>query len=84
MGLVTGGMYSQLDLERVVHKGITIVGSGNYNAWVIPRVLEMLVRTKEKYPFHKLVSHKFKLEDINEAFRQAIEGSVIRAGVVPG
>jgi Zn-dependent alcohol dehydrogenase len=46
-------------------------------------VMEMLVRTKDKYPFHKLVSHKFKLEDINEAFKQSIEGKVIRAGIVP-
>ena len=83
MGLVTGGMYSQLDMERVVHRGITVIGSGNYRAWVIPKVLEMLVRTKDKYPFSKLISHKFKLEDLNEAFKQSIEGKVIRAGLVP-
>lgn len=73
MGLVTGGMYSKLDMERVIHKSITIIGSGNYKAWVIPKVLELLVRTIDKYPFHKLISHKFRLEDINEVFRQSIE-----------
>src|SRR5687768_6440100 len=64
MGLVTGGLISHLDMEKVVHKGLTIVGSGNYKAWVMPKVLDLLVRTRDKYPFDKLVSHKFKLEDI--------------------
>ena len=84
MGLVTGGLISHLDMEKVVHKGLTIVGSGNYKAWVMPKVLDLLVRTRDKYPFDKLVSHIFKLEDINEGIRQSIEGKVIRAGVVPG
>jgi len=84
MGLVTGGLISNLDLEKVVHKGLTIVGSGNYKAWVLPKVLDLLVRTGDKYPFDKLVSHKFKLEDVNEGIQLSIEGKVIRAGVVPG
>jgi len=64
--------------------GLTIVGSGNYKAWVLPKVLDLLVRTRDKYPFDKLVSHKFKLEDVNEGIQLSIEGKVIRAGVVPG
>jgi threonine dehydrogenase-like Zn-dependent dehydrogenase len=83
MGLVTGGLISHIDMEKVVHKGLTIVGSGNYKAWVMPKVLDMLVRTREKYPFDKLVSHKFKLADINEGIQGSLGGRVIRAGVVP-
>jgi threonine dehydrogenase-like Zn-dependent dehydrogenase len=83
MGLVTGKLFSQIDMEPVVHKGLTIVGSANYKPWVMPKVLEFLARTREKYPFEKLVSHKFKLEDVNEGIRKSIAGEVIRAGVVP-
>ena len=84
MGLVTGGLISHLDMEKVVHKGLTIVGSGNYKSWVMPKVLDLLVRTKDKYPFDKLVSHKFKLSDVNEGIRMSLEGRVVRAGLVPG
>src|SRR5262245_44578875 len=84
MGLVTGGLISHIDMEKVVHKGLTIVGSGNYKAWVMPKVLDLLVRTRDKYRFDKLVSHKFKLENINEGLQQSLAGKVIRAGVVPG
>jgi threonine dehydrogenase-like Zn-dependent dehydrogenase len=84
MGLVTGGLYSQIDMEKVVHKGLTIVGSANYKPWVLPKVLEFLVRTRDKYPFDKLVSHKFRLEDVNEGIQQSLAGKVVRAGLVPG
>jgi L-iditol 2-dehydrogenase len=83
MGLVTGGLFSQIDMEPVVHKGLTIVGSANYKPWVMPKVLEFLVRTREKYPFDKLVSHKFSLEDVNTAIQQSLRGKVVRAGLVP-
>jgi len=83
MGLVTGGLISHLDMEKVVHKALTIVGSGNYAPWTMPKVLDMLVRTRDKYPFDKLVSHKFKLAEINEAIQQSLAGKVVRAGIVP-
>jgi threonine dehydrogenase-like Zn-dependent dehydrogenase len=83
MGLVTGGLISHLDMEKVVHKGLTIVGSGNYKSWVMPKVLDLLVRTKDRYPFDRLVSHKFKLSDVNEGIRMSLEGKVVRAGLVP-
>ena len=83
MGLVTGGLFSQIDMEKVVHKGLTIVGSANYKPWVMPKVLEFLARTREKYPFEKLVSHKFRLEDANEGIQQSLAGKVVRAGLVP-
>src|SRR5215831_5435636 len=74
MGLVTGGLISHLDMEKVVLKGLTIVGSGNYKSWVMPKVLDLLVRTRDKYPFDKLVSHKFKLDNINEGIQRSLEG----------
>jgi Zn-dependent alcohol dehydrogenase len=70
-------------MEKVVHKGLTIVGSGNYKSWVMPKVLDLLVRTKDRYPFDRLVSHKFKLSDVNEGIRMSLEGKVVRAGLVP-
>jgi Zn-dependent alcohol dehydrogenase len=52
--------------------------------------LDFLVRTKDKYPHNDVVSHKFKLEDINNAFENsewAHEGAatkVNRGVIVPG
>jgi Zn-dependent alcohol dehydrogenase len=40
-------------------------------------------RTLKKYPWEKVVSHKFPLEEINEAFAQQDKGHVTRAAIVP-
>ena len=39
-----------------------------YSPWLLPVALDMLERTKDRYPLTKLMSHTFSLEDINEAF----------------
>jgi Zn-dependent alcohol dehydrogenase len=43
----------------------------HYNPWIVPAALDFLVRTKEKYPLAKLVSHSFPLREINKAFELA-------------
>ncbi|GAB6194661.1 hypothetical protein JCM39068_44190 [Desulfocastanea catecholica] len=48
----------------------------------MPKVLDFMARTGNKYPFNKIISHKFKLEQIEEAYKQMMEGKVVRAGVV--
>ena len=54
--------------------------------YALPEVEDdaMLSRTRNTYPFEKLVSHKFKLEDVNKGIQQSLEGKVVRAGLVPG
>jgi hypothetical protein len=39
-----------------------------YDPWVIPRALDFLTRTRESRPWHRILSHKYPLERINEAF----------------
>jgi Zn-dependent alcohol dehydrogenase len=52
-----------------------------YEQWVIPRALDFLVRTKGKYPFDRIISHTFPLEEINQAFDFARSGAPIRAAL---
>jgi Zn-dependent alcohol dehydrogenase len=44
---------------------------GNYDPWIIPAALDMLVRTRDKYPLSRVVSHSFPLAEINKAFEFA-------------
>ena len=82
IGLV-GPYTTTLGMGPFINKGIKLIGSANYEAWTMPKVMEFMARTKDKYPFDKVVSHKFKLEDVEEAYRQQIEGKVVRAGIIP-
>jgi Zn-dependent alcohol dehydrogenases, class III len=40
-------------------------------------------RTLKKYPWGRVVSHKYPLEQINEAFTEQDKGHVTRAAIVP-
>lgn len=71
----------------IVRASRTVRGVVVYDAWVVPRVLDWLVRVQEKYPFERLVSHTYPLEKINDAFRDADwaarQGGVTRAALAP-
>ena len=43
----------------------------HYDPWIIPVALDMFVRTRDKYPLSRVVSHSFPLAEINKAFEFA-------------
>ena len=72
---------AEISPTTVVRASRTIFGVVAYEKWVIPRALDLLVRTQAKYPYHKIVSHKFPLDQISEAFPLAAKREVIRVGI---
>lgn len=66
----------------LVHWNRRMVGVGGYQSWALRRGLELIARTKERYPWSEVLSHTFPLESINEAFEHADAGGAIRTGLV--
>ena len=60
-----------VDFNRILHGIKYIVPTSFYEPWLLPVALEMLERTKNRYPLTELVSHSFPLEDINRAFTES-------------
>ncbi len=83
IGNIRGGQGVELDPSSIIRGNRTIFGIGLYEPWALYRALELLERTKNKYPFHRVLSHTFKLEEINAAFELASQGKVTRASLVP-
>ena len=87
MGNIVPGVATEIVPHDAVRQPKTIRGVLAYDRWVIPRALDWVSRTREKYPFAKLVGARFPLEQINEAFEQAEwvagKGSVARTVIVP-
>jgi len=81
IGNINLGFPTEIDPGKVVRCSKTLKGIIVYEAWVIPRALDVLRRTRHKYPFHKIVSHKFPFENINEAFAFADKGKAIRVSL---
>lgn len=60
-----------LPATKVITQQIKWHGVTHYDPWIIPVALDMLVRTMDKYPLTKVVSHSYPLKDINKAFEFA-------------
>jgi threonine dehydrogenase-like Zn-dependent dehydrogenase len=53
---------------KVISQQIKWTGLMHYNPWIMPSALDLLVRTRDKYPLSKVVSHSFPLAEVNKAF----------------
>jgi putative phosphonate catabolism associated alcohol dehydrogenase len=60
----------------------TMIGIGGYDPETVALALSFLKRAKDRYPFDRIVSHKFKLDEIETAFEKAAKGEVVRASIV--
>jgi threonine dehydrogenase-like Zn-dependent dehydrogenase len=89
IGNIWPGSNVTFDLSRVLFNMSTIITMAHYDPYILSVALDFLARTKDKYPITKVVSHRFPLEKINEAFEQAEwlgkqkEALVTRAVLVP-
>jgi threonine dehydrogenase-like Zn-dependent dehydrogenase len=78
-----------LDMSKILWGVTKIVPTTHYDPYILPVALDFLVRTMDKYPLTKVMSHSFPLEQIKEAFEQAewagkAEGTAItRAFLTP-
>lgn len=79
-----------LDPAKLVFGNRRIVAMSHYHPRILPVALDFLVRTRNRYPFDQLLSHRFPLEQINEAFAQAEwarsaadPSKVVRAALAP-
>ena len=71
VGNVIPGSNVEVDFNRILHGIKYVVPTSYYEPWLLPVAVDLLERTKDRYPLAGLVSHSFPLEDINEAFRQS-------------
>jgi threonine dehydrogenase-like Zn-dependent dehydrogenase len=68
IGTISRGAKVELEPAQLVWGGKKIVGVIMYDATVIPRALDFLVRNRARWPFERLVSHKYPLDQIDKAF----------------
>lgn len=70
----------ELYINRLMWNELKIMGSKNYNSKDMPTILSLV--QKGVVSLEKLVSHRFKLHEINEAYQMLERGELLRAIVV--
>jgi D-arabinose 1-dehydrogenase-like Zn-dependent alcohol dehydrogenase len=83
IGNINVGWKAEFDPSWIIFGNRRIIGLAHYEAEHLRGALDLMRRTLTKYPWGRVVSHKFPLEQINEAFIQQDKGHVTRAAIVP-
>ncbi len=71
VGNISLGQTVAIDPSQMVWGNKSIVAVNMYDPWILPVALDFLRRSRERFPLHQVVSHKYPLEKIDEAFQQA-------------
>jgi L-iditol 2-dehydrogenase len=81
MGNIVPGAVAEIVPHDAVRQPKTLLGVLAYDAWVIPRALDWLVRSHTRYPYDRFLAARYPLEQIDLAFHQADWAA--KAGQVP-
>jgi len=83
VGNVSPGMTYEADPSLLTLGNKSIVGVVFYGRDTLKKALDFLNRTRDKYPFDKILSRSYPLEEINKAFEEQDKGLVSRSTIVP-
>ena len=83
IGNINVGWKAEFDPSWIIFGNRRIIGLAHYEAEHLRGALDLMQRTLTKYPWGKVVSHKYPLEEINRAFAEQDKGHVTRAAIVP-
>lgn len=83
IGNINQRLLAEIDPSMLVHGGKSILGIMWYEASSLYKALQFLAARQSAYPFGRILSHKFPLSAINEAFAEQDAGHVHRAALLP-
>ena len=83
IGNISPGLTYAADPSFWVTNNCSIYGIHVYEARHLRQALQLLETKQSIYPFHKIISHRFPLEEVNDVFAQQDKGAITRASLVP-
>ena len=83
VGSAFAGAHFTCDASELIFKRLTIKGIHNYDTKHLQMGIDLLSLTNNIFPFKDIVSHRVRLEEINEGMRFAASGKAIRVALLP-
>jgi len=83
IGNITQTQRCELKPAELIHGGKTIHGLMWYRPESLQKALTLLSTRADRYPFQKILSHKYPMRAIDEAFRDQDAGKVQRSALLP-
>lgn len=66
-----GGGSIEFAARKIINNQTQWLGTTHYNPWIVEAALQFLVRVQDRMPIANVISHKYPLEEINDAFEFA-------------
>ena len=82
-GATFPGATVSYDFSDIVFRCLTLRGVHNYDTRHLQWGVDFLAQAHTLFPFKKLVTHRFSLNEINQALKTAQSGQAIRVAVIP-
>lgn len=82
-GVVNPQSMASLDLNLILRRLITLVGVHNYHPKHLARAVDFVNEQRERFDFDALVQGRYRLDQVDQAMRDAAEHRVVRAAIVP-
>ena len=83
IGNIVAGVSFPLYPPHLNQRNVSILGIGYYEPFHLKRSLDLMLRTRERYPYDKVVSDVFPLEEVNEVLAAQDKGHITRAALRP-
>jgi len=71
IGNISLGQTTTIDPSQLVWFNKRVVAVSMYDPWVLPVALDFLQRNRDRFPLAQVISHRYPLEKIDDAFQQA-------------
>ena len=69
--------------QHICGKNIRLIGLTNHPITGYGPSMKLMERYRDKYPFERLVTHRFALEDVDEAMRTAMSSDSMKVVLAP-
>ena len=64
--------------RHIAAKNILLIGNTNHPHTAYYYSMQMMIKYRREFPFEKLITHRFKLEQCEEALRKSFEPDAIK------
>lgn len=82
-GLVNPNADVTIDANILVKRWITMRGIHNYHPRHLIQALDFVMTNRHRFPFKDIVDSKFRLDELDTAFKRAADRTVLRAAIIP-
>ncbi|HHY46524.1 MAG TPA: zinc-binding dehydrogenase [Firmicutes bacterium] len=69
--------------RHLAAKNALVIGNCNHPHSGYYRAMEMMLRYNDRFPFEKLVTHVFKIDDAAEAMEKSLDPESLKVAIVP-